>query len=832
MRLAARLSLLVVLSGLGGAFRASAQTPTTPGIVIRERVEVARPAATSPVAARPADDCGTPIAGEAIYRSLPTRTGSPPWVAGDPLSGTLTVETTCGAAASGALSTGFSLRDAPPPGGTVGIYSYDLTESAIVRVPLQATEGITRIVIDLPGDGFPRTLADGPQAYVEFGCNPGHYNFRECLGQSTYANPGGHFGIRREITGWATGSAHAWPDSVACGTTTALPMRFTKADGSEGYVGPGANVIYGLFAWGSGGAARYGGLIYNAPAAASVDVPYGAARSGGVSFVAPACEGMTAPTTASIGVNASVSGASFDDHIQIVPPPPTRFAVTPSSDTLAAGGQAWVTSVAVSAVGTETYLDPETPVTLSVSRPDLGMLVYSWRITGAAITVPYNRWLGYYAAGARPGVWFRSAQGPQPTCDSPVSITASGGGISGSTEVVILGSSTAGADTLVVSVSPGVLAPGDSAVVSVVARSEDGCDVSRTVPDSTRMSVASFAGPFGLLEHDGVRSRIVSDVTWGELRAGEVRFVATGAVPCAADTVGVLVSGAGLFAAGSVVVQGSGGGSASRSANEPICTSRINLVETKDHLTQAFRDECPNLASADAQAIEKQYERTLTEYLFGGMGWGPLPEYTYSSQGLDGYLRWAVDTAGRRYPQVGTVMESKMTDGRPVNGSDVYIQATNHINFLADQRTAFRQAFLANHPNGITFTFGDPTLIYVSQNQGSGREGWRIGNPPIIRTDGPNSPDYDELILDHANRRHVAVIHARMVYALGYRTLIFRYRTPLRVIDPEDPFMDWLSSHATVDARGLTFSTLFPVSLECGPNPTRQESPPPPGWNP
>ena len=912
----------------GGAFSASAQTPG--GVVIRERVEVSRPAtvaAAAPSARTLADPCASPATGYAVFVVLPS------FSRGAPLDGLFAATSPCGNA-SAALASGLTLVSVDD----YLIHSYD-TAGELLRLPLAASAPLPTYTVTVGGET--RTQRET----LHFGC---YFWYTSCTLTPGVIGEAG-LDIRLSVEGRATDHAHAWPDTVACGTTTPLPVTLTRADGTEGYVGPDLAQTFQLPGAGPDGPGmlRYDGATGDV----FYGVPYADTRAGAVTFVAPACAAISFPTFANIWVTGLPYGTGLFDAITVLPEPPAALRVTVTPDTLVAGGASTVRAIAVTASGNGAAFDEATPVTLSASGA--GVLAFrqpynSSVLSGAAITIPYSG-----ARGASGTVTFTAA-GTAPERDTPVTITAAGGGLSGDTTLVVLGrlrldlvadpsalpnggasrlyatvrgagassvpasapltftladpslgtlyrrstqqrgatltgvprpaaaqgdvvfdrgcsgpaspagvahitaavdgwadlmddvsisvgarlerdSSSAALDTLYVSFSSSTLAAGDSAVMHVSAPEAGSCGGGGSVlPDSTMMSVVSFAGPFGLLEYNGTRSRSISDITWGELKAGEVQFIATGAVPCAADTVGVIVSSPGLMGGGSVIVQGGGEGRAARSADAPMCTSRINLVETTQHLSQAFRDACPRMAGFPVDSVRFQYERTLTEYLFGGMGWGTIPEYTYSpTHGLDGYLRWGVDTNGRRYPQVGTIMEAKMTNGRPVNDSDGYAQAVRHMDFLANQRTAFRQAFLTNNPNGITFTFGDPTLIYVSQSQGDGDFGWRVGSAPFTRPDGPPSlEDYDRLILDHANSRHVAIMHARMVQALGYRTLILRYRTPLRIIDPQDPIMDWLSEHAAVDLRALTFSTFFPISLECGPNPRRQESPPPPGWNP
>ena len=143
-------------------------------------------------------------------------------------------------------------------------------------------------------------------------------------------------------------------------------------------------------------------------------------------------------------------------------------------------------------------------------------------------------------------------------CDVPIGVRVSGGGVSGEAGLVIRGTGTATEpDTLLVSASPDVLAPGERATVTAKALTEDACAVRGGVlPDSTRMTVMVPSAEQGLLEYDGTQGVVLNDVPYGALRAGGVQFVAasdsTGSA-CGIAWIGVF--GAGVSGETSILVE-------------------------------------------------------------------------------------------------------------------------------------------------------------------------------------------------------------------------------------------------------------------------------------
>ncbi len=542
----------VALVGCACAGLAGLSAPATSAqVVIRERVDVTAPeAAPEPTmdVVAPADSaaCALPVVAYAVYRGSLGPSGNV-WSGGAELSGPLAITTTCGHASAN-VQTGFVL-DLPPndiwEGHFRGEDRYNYSPDAsreILRVPLRAVEEIERQKLTVAGEKrfFTGGLSDA----------------LACTYYSACATPprGASLGISFEIEGWATAHAQVWPDSVACGTSTPLPLTFVKADGSEGYAGTGAGLRYRIPGW---SAASQGGLAYDGTTSGDVWVPYPAVRAGAVRLVAPPCETMSSGPLGWTLWGEGAPGGLVSHAVTVVPPPPTRFNVGASADTVGAVAPdpsgAWLWTVALSGDEEETYLDPATEVTLTVSDAALAYLDYrtsgsSTVLNGPSITVPYS--------GARGGVTFGTFSGNRPACDTPVMVTASGGGLSGSAEIVIRGADLV-ADSLAVSAAPNPVAHGDSAAVSVTARSGAGCDVSGSVPDLTLMTVEVSTAAYGGLVYGGQESATLS-VPYGDLRAGLVDFVANGSVPPRDRYVEVTVTGSGLVGTTLLVVEGPG----------------------------------------------------------------------------------------------------------------------------------------------------------------------------------------------------------------------------------------------------------------------------------
>ncbi len=651
---------MALVGGVCAALASLSAPATSAQVVIRERVDVSAPeVAPEPTmdVVAPADSaaCALPVVAYAVYRGSGGPTQSV-WSGGGELSGPLTTTTTCGQASAN-IRTGFVLQSPPNDiweGHFRGADRYNYSPDAsreILRVPLRALEDIERSKLTVAGQK--RFFTGGLVA--DFGCT----YYSDC------ATPprGASLGISFEIEGWATAHAQAWPDSVACGTSTPLPVTFVKPDGSEGYVGTGAGLRYRIPGW---SASSQGGLAYDGTTSGDVWVPYPDVRAGAVRLVAPPCETMSSGPVGWTLWGEGAPGGLVSHAVTVVPPPPVHFHVGASADTVGAVAPdpsgAWLWTVALSADEEETYLDPATEVTLTVSDGALAYLDYrtsgsSTVLNGPSITVPYS--------GARGGVTFGSFSGNRPVCDTPVTVAASGGGLSGSAEIVIRGSSMGTGsvviDTLLVSVAPNPVAPGDSATVLVTALSAAGCDVSSTVPDSTRMAVGVLTSYYGDLEYEGERAPVLLDVPYGDIRAGLVRFVADGEASCEGDTLRVYVEGDGFRGYGEVALLQS---------ENPLNRSATNEcptpwpTETPESIFEWHVENCgftEPLSESEREEITLNYERILAQHLFGGMGWGQIAGY---HRPADGYLRWYANS-GVPTSYVSAIFESKLRDAPP-----------------------------------------------------------------------------------------------------------------------------------------------------------------------
>lgn len=483
----------------GGAFSVSAQTPGS--VTIRERIEVLRPAPAAPGAtpARPADDpcAGGPVA-YAVFRgdryNFNGTFQAAPQTEGAPLAGTLSVTGPCGTVA-GDLAAGFRLQSQTPDPPR---YTYQ-AEGEILRYPLSPTAPIPTLVeATIAG----QTLGTP----FHFGCP--YPDARACDRQPP-ALVRADIGFTYEVVGQASGRAHAWPDTVQCGTTTPLPFTLTKADGTEGWVGPGTTYTYRLPA---GASPTRGTLAYEGVTGSQFPtVPYGDARAGAVTYVAPACAAITQPSGANIWVEGVLT-----DFIAVVTPPPVGFRLAPDPDTLGAGQTAWFAVVAVSAAGTESYLDPATPVTMTASDATLGVVSAgegSATRTGATITVPYRTVRGsalFYAF---------ASNGERLTRDTPVTITATGGGLSGTGKVTLLGPLR-----LDLTASPDSIAVGGRSALSARIAGDRAWDF----PETATLTFTLDSPSMGTLRRTSTASSgtTLSGVPRAEAAGGGIEFVA------------------------------------------------------------------------------------------------------------------------------------------------------------------------------------------------------------------------------------------------------------------------------------------------------------------
>ena len=144
-----------------------------------------------------------------------------------------------------------------------------------------------------------------------------------------------------------------------------------------------------------------------------------------------------------------------------------------------------------------------------------------------------------------------------PLCDTAVDVTVQmvWGGASGSDQVVIRGTDPPSSDTLVVSVSPSNLAPGDTAVVTARHFTE-GC-LGEELPDDTWMtvSVPPEEAIFSRL-HYGEQSGDIIYVFYDALKAGEVLLIADGATPLRPTDITITVAGGGAEGEGHATIEG------------------------------------------------------------------------------------------------------------------------------------------------------------------------------------------------------------------------------------------------------------------------------------
>ncbi len=507
MSRAIRLAVWLAVSAVGGAFSVSAQTPG--GVVIRERVEVTRAAAAPAVAARSlADPCAGPAVAYAVFTGAgynPSGTGqSTPRTFGAPLSGTLAVSGPCDSA-SGALTDGFALAFDDPSNGIF----YYTPVGEIVRLPLSPTA---------PLPGFSVTIAGETHTQAE----PLHFGCWQAYGATCDRRPPAlvtaEIGIASGVDGWATGHAHVWPDTVACGTTTPLPVTLTKPDGTEGYVGPGASQSFQLPGWRP---ETLGSLVYDGARGGAFSVPYGETRAGGIAYEAPACAAMTAPTGATVWVTGMPGGTLLSDFITVLPAPPAALRVTVTPDTLAVYTSAYVSVSAVTASGAPASLPSNAPVTLSASGP--GEFSYqryasSYRLYGPTITVPYA------GATGEAGMLLFTATGATPERDTPVTITAAGGGLSGDTTLVVLGRLR-----LDLTAEPDSVATGGQSALTSVLRGE-GADAFDPAATLTFALDSPSMGTLRRMLTDSTGTTLTG-IPRAEAAAGGVTFVAVARQP-------------------------------------------------------------------------------------------------------------------------------------------------------------------------------------------------------------------------------------------------------------------------------------------------------------
>ncbi|WP_412060975.1 hypothetical protein [Rubrivirga sp. IMCC45206] len=444
-------------------------------VVIRECVEV-RPAVAAPDAARSVTDeaCAGPVVGRVDYFGTSSSRGQTHDEPDSRVS-TLTVETTCGST-SGPVSRGYTVDYTNESGRTY----YDRRDSvAIVSVPLRATEGLLRDYI----------LAGGSE--VGLGSGWGGLAHRWLCANCNVLSA-----FRAEVHGDATRRHHAWPDTLACGTSTPLPMWGVTREGAEGWVGPEAT---GGYVWDSGPGQLVGPAGPVAPGE-RIDVSYTEAREGAVSFDAPPCAEVLAPESVRLHTYGLGQGQTYPFFV-VTPPPPVAFGLRLRNDrdTLAVRDVSQVWPQAVRADGLNGYLESDARVQFT-SSPD----VLLFRRHGYGHPYRSPLYLRYYDARTS-GAYFRlvdSLWAVPATYDRPVRIQAreAGGTLRGDTTVVYLGVEGPGPDSLAVDLGAPAVDCGDSTRVAVrgVLAGEP-----RAIPDGSSVRLV-------------VRDSTVSRLAWGD----------------------------------------------------------------------------------------------------------------------------------------------------------------------------------------------------------------------------------------------------------------------------------------------------------------------------
>ena len=466
-------------------------------MVIRERVDIDPTPPLAQHAASSLSDADYPcgeIVGEIIYSEGFEST----WAGGGPLRAALEIETSC-QSASAALEDHFVLSRISEFGYNGGpLYRYVMPDTAdpFIRVPIRSLERFERQTITAVG--ITRNLTDSGYFAGVIGCPIGGACNKSSL-------DGIQTSVRRRITGGAQTARPlqpAWPDTMRCGTVAPIPAVAMRYDGAEGWLRPDAPVTYS-FAFETNydpeaRASFRGGTPASDEPGASVTMPYGDVRLGRIELEAPACAAVRESRL--IHIRGAFSGAfQFPSlaTVTVLPPPPARFEVTASADTLDYGEQAYVTSVAVDADGAEVDLPDETPVALAAAPGGFGRYAPRDQSAGGAVTVPYRVPNGYATAYARGQVPFvaqlRDSTGSwrepvpadsalRPLYDAPLTLRASGGGLTGATRLVMRGLDGAGPDSLAVDLGAPEIDCGDS--TRVLVRGLLG-DESRPLPDST-----------------------------------------------------------------------------------------------------------------------------------------------------------------------------------------------------------------------------------------------------------------------------------------------------------------------------------------------------------
>ncbi len=406
--------------------------------------------------------------------------------------------------------------------------------------------------------------------------------------------------------------------------------------------------------------------------------------------------------------------------------PPNRLQLTADRDTISfqvlPQEATSFQTLAVYSTGEQAPLANSTEITYSASSP-YGQLhdIVAGHV-GSPRTLEYGD-----RAGGRLYFDTKEATAEEgPVCDETVNVVASGGGVSGETQVIIRGSgSPPSSDTLVVTISPWEVAAGDSA--KVFARyQETGCGPG-TLADTTQLLVAISSLDQGSLKYNGARGAAF-DVPYGDLRNGEVQFIADS---LACDSARVAVSAfanEGLWGEAELEVRSSeeslapgvnqrGCGGTSPAEHEPA---------TKAEVEQLIRDTCPGQLPADLdQFFQASIRKSLNTAVVGTPG--------------QPYKR---DPAGPGATVSGVTGITKPVDGwlndlRDASTNAIipgYVTSILEVKFSEVPSNVLRSSQYESHINDLARAYSVPgarisgaPLYVVATNSQDPRIGW-LGN--------------------------------------------------------------------------------------------------------
>ena len=249
----------------------------------------------------------------------------------------------------------------------------------------------------------------------------------------------------------------------------------------------------------------------------------------------------------------------------------------------------------------------------------------------------------------------------------------------------------------------------------------------------------------------------------------------------------------------------------------------IGDTESKDSIKEDFVDECPGFGSIKGSVEDDAamaYERSLANFILGGLGTGEVSRYP-GEDGLDGYHSLYHGRNGRNPNYISLIFESKFRESHPFGFEKKYNQAVRQINLLADER----DRFFRDHPDqGLA---GTPIYVVGSQSthEGDGARGgvrseWLIG-----AYDERTGLNYHDELVKLANRRGVAIVHAKVArVSVGpfspqaTRNLEFQFVNEIQWLDHgSNPFVSWLGEVLTVDPSdiGTTFTYPGNLDLDC-----------------